>query len=229
MKNIQSESIDFVFTSPPYNVGIKYDVYNDSKPYSEYLEWCRKWIQELYRILKIDGRFCLNHYLSCGKSSFRYAPLMDLHQIAKEAGFHHHSLAIWLDRTLAKPTAWGSWLSARAPYINCPFEGILIMYKNLWRKKEKGQSTIDKDLFVNLTRGIWEIQPEHNKQHPAPFPVRLVENALHLLTYEREIILDPFIGSGTSAIAAEKSNRRWIGIELSKSYCKLCVERLERC
>ena len=227
MCEVSQESIDFVFTSPPYNLGIKYEEYNDNRDYTEYLKWCKDWGGEIYRILKPDGRFCLNHYLSCGTSKFRYAPLMDLNWIFQQVGFKHHGLAIWWDETISRFTAWGSWLSASAPYINSPLEGILILFKNRWKRVEERRSTIEKNLFMELTRGIWRVCPEtRNRNHPSPFPVKLVEYALKLLTFEEDVVLDPFIGSGTTAVACEKLNRKWIGIEISEKYCEIARERI---
>ena len=227
LKEFTTESIDFIFTSPPYNLGIEYEGYDDNKDYNEYLKWCEDWGKLLYRVLKSDGRFCLDHYLSCGTSKFRYAPLMDLNWIFQEIGFKHHGLAIWWDETISHLTTWGSWLSASAPYINSPLEGILILYKNIWKKQKKGQSTINRDLFVNLTKGIWKVPPERrNSHHPSPFPVKLVENAINLLTFEKELVLDPFFGWGTTAVACEQTNRRWIGIEISEKYCEAAWERI---
>ena len=226
LPTLPDEVIDCVVTSPPYNLGIKYGVYKDELPYEEYLSWCKEWGNELYRILKPDGRFALNHYLSCGKSGFRFAPLMDLNWIFQKIGFKHHGLAIWWDTTLSKRTAWGSWLSARAPYLNSPFEGVLIMFKNQWRRFRKGKNAIDKNLFMEIASGIWKIMPEKTRIHPAPFPENLVEYILRFFTYENDLIIDPFIGSGTTAVVCEKLNRKWIGIELDKKYCEIAKKRI---
>lgn len=227
LKQIDDESIDLIVTSPPYNIGIDYDVYNDNIDWDDYYRWCAEWLSECYRILKDDGRFCLNHYLSLGDSKLRTAPLMELNQIALEEGYNHHSVAVWIDRTLAKSTAWGSWLSASAPYINSPFEGILILYKNQWEKLRKGNSTIGKDTFVELTRGIWDLPTDTKQRTKACFPVDLPLKCINLLSYENDLILDPFIGSGTTAIAAKQSNRDYIGLEISPKYVGIAKKRLK--
>lgn len=228
MQRWPSHSIDLMVTSPPYNVGIKYDIYNDKRPYQEYLDWCRRWLIEILRLLKDDGRFCLNHYLSCGSAKFRSSPLMDLNTIAQKVGFKHHGLAVWEDRTLPKRTAWGSWLSASAPYIYSPYEGILILYKNRWKKLQKGISTIEPEEFMEACSGVWKIQPVTRKTgHPADFPIKLPSRCIKLFSYENDIVLDPFAGSGTTCLAAKQLNRRYIGIELSPSYYQIAEERLK--
>jgi site-specific DNA-methyltransferase (adenine-specific) len=131
-----------------------------------------------------------------------------------------------MDITLTKRTAWGSWLSASAPYINSPFEGVLILYKDRWKRDTKGVSTISKDEFIEACHGIWKIQPERNREPPAAFPVALPRRCINLLTYEGDIILDPFNGSGSSSVAAKETGRRYIGFELSPNYCEYANKRL---
>ena len=226
MKTLPNDVIDLVVTSPPYNCGIKYDVYNDEIEWKKYHNWCKEWLKEIYRIMKDDARFCLIHYLSLGKSNKRHAPLMRLNTIAEDIGFKHHGLAVWWDITLSKFTAWGSWLSASAPYINSPFEGILILYKEKWKKNKEGKTQIEKEEFIESCSGIWKISPEKNREHPAPFPKKLASRCIKLLSYEEDLILDPFIGSGTTAVACKELNRKCIGIEISEQYCEITKKRL---
>ena len=146
----------------------------------------------------------------------------------EEIGFKHHSIAVWTDITLAKRTAWGSYLSASAPYINAPFEGILIDYKDNWKKATKGVSTIVKDDFVKLARGIWDIKTETRGLTKANFSIDLPTKAINLLSYEGDVILGPFMGSGTTAVAAIKLNRHYIGFEISEEYCKIADNRVKQ-
>jgi len=226
LPKIPDESIDLVVTSPPYNLGIDYGICKDKLPWDEYYSWCESWLREIYRILKRDGRLCLNHYFSCGDSSFRTAPLMELYNVTKRIGFKHHSLAIWWDQTLCKLTAWGSWCNARAPYINAPLEGILIMYKKIWRKLNSGKSTINKKSFIMGTTGIWKIQPETHNLTKSCFPIELPKLCIELLSYENDLVLDPFLGSGTTMLACLQTNRNCIGIEIEPKYVEICKKRL---
>lgn len=228
MSKIPDDTIDLVVTSPPYNIGIDYDVYRDNLPWEVYFKWCEKWLKEVYRILKPDGRIALNHYLSLGDSRERVSPISELMKIMGEIGFKHHTIAVWTDRTLAKKTAWGSWLSASAPYINSPFEGIIINYKRYWKKQTKGVSDIRKEEFIELTRGIWEIKTENRGLTKANFSEDFAEKVIKLLSYQGDLVYDPFMGSGTVAKVAILNKRRFIGSEISSKYCEIANERLKQ-
>lgn len=226
MQSIPSDCIDLIVTSPPYNIGIEYDSYNDKLDWDEYYNWCGDWMKEIHRILKPDGKLCLNHYLSFGKAERRLSPIMDLNTQAKDIGFKHHAIVLWMDEHRIKYTAWGSWLSASAPYINCPVEGILILYKNRWKKDKKGISTISKEEFIEACSGVWRIRPEMKEYTKANFPVELPKRCINLLTYKNDIVLDPFMGAGTTAIAAIETGRNYIGFEISSNYCKIAKRRI---
>lgn len=225
---IPDNSIDMIVTSPPYNVEMKYDTYIDSMPWSDYYAWCAKWLSECLRVLKPDGRMALNHYLSLGNAKTgRTAPLMELNHIATGLGFKHHTVAVWTDRTLSRRTTWGSYLKASAPYLQSPYEGILILYKDQWKKLNKGTSDCPKKDFIQLTGGIWEMQPETKGLTPANFCVDLPLKSIRLLSYVESVVLDPFMGSGTTALACCMTGRKYIGIELSQAYCDIARKRCQ--
>lgn len=225
MKKIPDKSIDLVVTSPPYNLGIEYENYKDSLSWKDYYSWCEKWLLELFRVCKEDGKICINHYFSMGNSIERTAPIPTLNSICEKIGFKHHSIAFWSDTTICKRSAWGSWLSASAPYISSPMEGILIMYKNIWKKQVKGESTISKEDFMEGCLGYWKFGTEKN-DHPAPFPKRLPQLCIELLTYKNDLVLDPFMGSGTTGFVAKEKNRNFIGIEISPVYFDIAQKRI---
>jgi len=229
MSKLPDNCIDLVVTSPPYNLGVNYDTYNDWMEWPDYYDWCRLWLRQIYRILKPDGRFCLNHYLSCGTAKHRSAPLMNLNAICEfEIGFRHHGTALWSESSTCKRHAWGSWISASAPYINSPHECINIFYKDHWKKDKKGESTITPKEFMEATLGIWHIPPEKRRNGcPAPFPPGLPRRCINLLTYKGDLVLDPFMGSGTTALVAKETGRDYIGYELSPAYYATSIERLK--
>jgi len=243
---LPDNEVDLMITSPPYNIGIKYENWNDRMPWDKYFEWTEKWLREALRVIKpIGGRACINHYLSLGSGargnkigskqgnnqglwydSNRLAPLMEINSICSRIGYKHHSVVVWEDITLSRKTAWGSWLSASSPYINSPYEGILINFKDVWKKDGDGMNTINEKDFVSLTRGIWEIGTDSSPYTVATFPIKLPVNCINLLTYVNDLVIDPFVGSGTTGIAAEKMGRRWIGIEISEKYAKIASRRI---
>lgn len=225
---VPDESVDLIVTSPPYNLGIQYDTHDDDMPLDQYFAWCKEWLSECYRVLKPDGRMCLNHYLSCGTSEVRFAPLMRLNYIAEDIGFHHHGCAIWDDRTITKRTAWGSWLSARAPYLNSPYEGVVILYKDHWRKDNEGETGILPREFMEIASGVWKIQPCREYDTIANFPVDLPRKCIRFFSYVDDVVLDPFMGRGTTALAAKQSRRNYIGFEISPKYHKVCLKTVSQ-
>ncbi len=225
LKELCDNSVDLIVTSPPYNLGIKYDSWNDEMPWEEYLDFCKDWLKECYRVLKPDGRICVDHYFSYGRGNVNRFPLFDLKNIMDEIGYKAVSCPIWNDVTVAKKTAWGSWISASSPYINCPIEGILIACKDHWKKDTIGESTVGRDMFIEATSGVWNIGTTTG-QTIACFPEKLPEMCIQLLSYKDDVILDPFSGSGTTCYVAKKLGRKYIGFEISKTYYDVSIARL---
>ena len=226
-KNIlDKESVDLIITSPPYNVGIDYNSNEDSNEYKEYLEFSRQWMHNCYIWAKDTARFCLNIPLDKNKGG-QQSVGADLISIAKNIGWKYHSSIVWNEGNISRRTAWGSWLSASAPYVIAPVELIVVLYKNEWKKKIKGESDIIKEEFMAWTNGLWSFNGESKKRigHPAPFPRELPKRCIKLFSFVGDIICDPFSGSGTTMIEAHLNNRDFIGIELDKEYCNLSIER----
>jgi site-specific DNA-methyltransferase (adenine-specific) len=147
-----------------------------------------------------------------------------------DLGFLMRGEIIWNKASSGSPsTAWGSWLSAKNPTLRDIHEYILVFSKGMFsRNKTNRKSSILKNEFLEFTKSIWTFSAESAKKigHPAPFPIELSYRLIQLYTYEGEIILDPFIGSGQTAIAAIKTNRRYIGYEIQKDYVKLSTKRI---
>lgn len=223
------EKVNLIITSPPYNVGIEYGNFNDNREYENYLNFTRNWLSKALDLLADDGRLCLNVPLDKNKNGLRpvYA---DIVKIAQEVGFKYQSTIIWNEQNISRRTAWGSWLSASAPYVIAPVETIILLYKNSWKRLNKGKSTITKEEFIEWTNGLWNFSGESKKRvgHPAPFPIELPKRCIRMFSYENDIVLDPFLGSGTTLIAAYKENRIGIGVEIDKSYTDLAINRIEK-
>jgi len=227
-KEIPENSIDLIITSPPYNVDIKYNTHDDKLSYKEYLSFSERWLSRCFEWLKSDGRFCLNIPLDKNKGG-QQSVGADLTTIAKKIGFKYHSTIVWNEGNISRRTAWGSWLSASAPYVIAPVELIVILYKKRWKKTSGSRkSDITKKEFMEWTNGLWTFSGESKKKvgHPAPFPTELPKRCIKLFSFIDDTILDPFLGSGTTLIAAYLNNRKGIGIEIDKNYCKLAKNRL---
>lgn len=226
---IEETSIDLIVTSPPYNVGIEYGSTEDELSYQKYLEFTELWLSNCYHWMKSTARMCLNIPLDKNKNG-QQSVYADITSIAKNVGFKYHSTVVWNEQNISRRTAWGSWMSASAPYVIAPVEMIVILYKDAWKKNYKGQSDITRDEFIEWTNGVWTFNGESKKRigHPAPFPRELPRRCIKLFSYVDDTILDPFAGSGTTLIEASLNNRKSIGIEIDEDYCKLIKERLSQ-
>jgi len=226
---IREESIDLIVTSPPYDIDVKYRNYDDNLPYGQYLDFTRRWLFKVRNLTRPDGRLCLNIPLDKNKGG-QQSVCADITTIAKEVGWKYHSTVIWNEQNISRRTAWGSWMSASAPYVITPVETILVMYKTRWEKIQKGKSDITRDEFIQWTNGVWNFSGESKTKigHPAPFPIELPKRCIKLFSFQGETVLDPFLGSGTTLIACLQTNRIGIGVEMNKEYCQLAAERLSR-
>ncbi len=230
---LPSNSVDLIITSPPYNVDIRYGSYKDDITYDNYLAFTERWLRRAFHVLKHDGRMCLNLPLdkSKGRKEEGFQSIYaDVLSLAKKVGWKYFSTIIWNESNISRRTAWGSWLSARAPYVIAPVETIILLYKTSWKKTRKGASDIQRDEFIEWTNGMWTFSGEKRTKigHPAPFPLELPKRCIKLFSFIDDVILDPFLGSGTTLIACARLNRKGIGIEIDETYCKLATERIIR-
>ena len=228
MYEMRAESVDLIVTSPPYNVGIKYDNYDDSRPFDEYYSWCKDWLASCYKVLKNNRRIAINVLLNVGNSRIgRDVPSVRFCNLLERVGFNLNNIVVWEDSNRPTLTAWGSWKSASAPYIYCPHEVIIIASKGNWKREDKGVSDITGDEFKKWVQGTWKFSPQRSKTFPVPFPEELPKRCIKLLSYVDDVVLDPFCGAGTTCLAAKKLNRRYVGIDVSSYYCKLARNRLK--
>ena len=226
MDDLPDCGVHLMVTSPPYNVGKDYD---NNLSLKEYREILKKVWKEVYRVLVPGGRACIN-IANLGRK-----PYIPLHSFIIEdmqaLGFLMRGEVIWNKASSASPsTAWGSWLSAKNPVLRDIHEYILIFSKESYQRANHDDQpvTMTRDEFLELTKSVWTFGAESARRigHPAPFPVELPLRCIKLYTFENDIILDPFMGSGTAAIAAIMQNRRYIGYDIDKEYIKIAEKRI---
>jgi site-specific DNA-methyltransferase (adenine-specific) len=228
MKELPDSSVHLVVTSPPYNVGKDYD---SNMTLGEFLDVLKRVWAEVYRVLVPGGRACIN-VANLGRK-----PYIPLHAYViedmNELGFLMRGEVIWNKAASASSsTAWGSWQSASNPTLRDVHEYILMFSKgNFGREKsEVRKDTITKEEFLEFTKSVWDFPTESAKKmgHPAPFPMELPYRCIQLYTFSNEIVLDPFMGSGQTALATKKAGRHFVGYELNEEYVKLANNRIEQ-
>ena len=227
MEELPENSIHLMVTSPPYNVGKEYD---QDLTLTEYREFLKRVWQEVYRVLVPGGRACIN-IANLGRKP--YLPLhIFLIKDMIDLGFLMRGEIIWNKGSSVSPsTAWGTWQSAKNPILRDIHEYILVFSKKTFTRKapKNRENTISKEEFLEFTKSIWTFPAESATKvgHPAPFPVELPYRLIQLYTFEDEIVLDPFIGSGQTAIAALKSDRHFVGYDINKDYVRLAERRIK--
>ncbi|MDI6751667.1 MAG: site-specific DNA-methyltransferase [bacterium] len=226
MEELPDNSIHLMVTSPPYNVGKEYD---EDFTLEEYLQFLKRVWQEVHRVLVPRGRVCIN-IANLGRK-----PYIPLHAfIVKDMlnlGFLMRGEVIWNKASSSSPsTAWGSWLSPANPTLRDIHEYVLVFSKGMFRRNTNNskKSSISKEEFLQFTKSVWTFGAVSAQRvgHPAPFPVELPYRLIQLYTFEGEVVLDPFIGSGQAAVAAIKTNRHYVGYDIDEGYVKLAQERI---
>lgn len=221
MKKMPDESIDLVVTSPPYNLknssgnGMKdgrggkwanaslingYSHYNDNMPHDEYADWQRNCLNEMLRLIKEDGAIFYNH-----KWRVQKGLIQDRQDIVND--FPVRQIIIWRRK---------GGINFNPGYFLPTYEVVYLIAKPKFRLAKK----------ANAYGDVWEFKQEMKNNHPAPFPVQLIDRII--TSTNAELILDPFMGSGTTAITAMGNNRDFIGIDLSPDYCEMAKERIKK-
>ena len=255
MKEMPANSIDLMVTSPPYGVGIAYDSFDDDINFDDYKEFSKEWLTEAFRVLKPDGRLALNipYEINRQEKGGRIFMVAELWNILASIGYKFYGVVDLEESSphRSKTTAWGSWMSPSSPYIYNPKECVLLCYKQLSKKQTKGTpqwkswveqvedknnpelfvnkkmyEKSDKDDFISLVYGQWNYFADTRQQTKATFSMDIPVRAMKILSYKEDIVMDPFMGSGTSAVAAEFVGRNWVGIELSPNYTEVANKRL---
>jgi len=225
MNELIDNCISLTITSPPYNIGKDSD---EDLSDDEYWKMITKVFEEVYRVTESGGRLVVN-VANLGRKP--YIPFSKYFiEIILEIGFLMRGEIIWQKSKGANANfAWGSWLSPSNPVIRDIHEYCLVFSKDSMKNSAKGEPTIEKEEFMESTLSIWNITPARAKKigHPAPFPVELPKRFINLYSFKNDLILDPFIGSGSTAIAAKLLDRDYIGYELNPEYVKIAKNRLK--
>ena len=224
MEELENNSVSLTVTSPPYNIGKDSDSDLTDDKYWSMMENIFK---ETYRVTQSGGRLVVN-VANLGRKP--YIPFSKYFtELLIETGFIMRGEIIWQKSKGANANfAWGSWLSASNPVIRDIHEYCLVFSKDSLKKSTKGESSIEKEEFMESTLSIWNINPEKAKKigHPAPFPVELPKRFINLYSFKDDLVLDPFIGSGTTAVASKLMQRNYVGYEINKDYIEIANKRL---
>ena len=227
LRFLPNESVHLVVTSPPYNVTKEYDA---DLTLNEYLILIEKVMAECYSKLVRGGRLCLN-VANIGRKPY-IALNSSISHVLVNLGYLMRGEIIWNKSASAgSSTAWGSWQSASNPTLRDVHEYILVFSKGQFSRVKDGKDdSIAKEDFLELTKSIWSFPAESAKRigHPAPFPLELPRRCIELFSFRKDIVLDPFNGSGTTCLAALKLGRRFLGIDISEEYCDLARIRIRQ-
>lgn len=228
IKDLKDASVDAVITSPPYNYDMNYSFYDDRKLWDEYFDWLDKLWVELYRVLKPDGRLIVNIQPN-------WSDYVPTHHILTtrimNIGFKWKAEILWEKNNYnCGYCTWGSWKSPSMPYMKYTWEFVEVFvkrdYKHIGKKED---IDITGNEFKQWVTAKWNIAPETNMKkynHPAMFPEELPRRLIKLFTYKNDVVLDPFMGVGTTGVACIKNDRDFIGFELDENYFKVAKERI---
>ncbi len=224
MQQLPGGCVALMVTSPPYNVGKDYD---SDLSLDEYLALLHRVFAETYRVLEPGGRVAVN-VANLGRKP--YLPLNHhVASILSDIGYLLRGEIIWQKAKAAGGScAWGSWQSAKNPTLRDLHEYVIVASKESYRRVRAGEDSIDKDEFLDATVSVWNIQPESAKRvgHPAPFPVALPRRLIELYTFRDDLVLDPFMGAGSTAVAAVETGRHYVGYDTEEAYLETAQARI---
>jgi DNA modification methylase len=242
MAAVDDNSIALVVTSPPYFAGKEYEVgLGDGHvpaSYLEFLDLLRDVFSECRRVLEPGGRIAVN-VANLGRKPFRSLAADVTGILQDDLGMLLRGEVVWVKGEGASGScAWGSFASAANPVLRDTSERVIIAGKGRFDRAIKPkkrqtlglpwESTISKEAFMEATLDVWKIRPESARRvgHPAPFPVELPRRLIELYTYKGDVVLDPFAGSGSAAVAAVQTGRHYVGYDTDAGYVELAQARV---
>ena len=229
------EGVACCVTSPPYNVAIEYADHDDAMPWVEYERLAGAACSLVARSLVVGGRAWVNVVPiieaagSVDGEPVRRSLLRTWLNAATSSGLGVWDTVAWTSPGRSGGTAWGSWERPTAPNLRGDWEAVIVAYRDQWqRSAPEGQEAFRDQSgdWQNLCKNVWRIPPERRTEHPAPFPVELAQRCIRLSTWPGEVVFDPFMGSGSTLLAARLLGRRAVGVELSERYCEFAARRL---
>jgi site-specific DNA-methyltransferase (adenine-specific) len=224
-----------VVTSPPYNVSLEYEGCSDRLDWPDYWELAHRSAEVITDALVEGGRAWVNTAVSvpdeAGESGKRRVMLAHRWaQVLERSGLALVDQVAWCSARGAG-TAWGSWQSPAAPNLRGDYEAVMVACRGGWERPvpddlEHWRDTVGG--WPELCSTVWNVAPaaRQGSGRPAPFPVELARRCIRLSTWPGEVVFDPFVGSGTTLVAARQLGRRAIGVERSEAYCLAIIDRL---
>jgi site-specific DNA-methyltransferase (adenine-specific) len=242
MREVADNSIALVVTSPPYFAGKDYEIALGEggipESYFEYLTMLRDVFAECARVLEPGGRIAVN-VANLGRRPYRSLAGDVTTILQDELALLLRGELLWVKAKGASGScAFGSYMKASNPVLRDLSERVIIASKGRFDRaitpKERAkqgmphESTISKEEFLASTLDVWQIRPESARRvkHPAPFPVELPERLIRLYTYAGDVVLDPFLGSGSTAVAAARNDRRYVGYDTDAEYVAIAEARV---
>ncbi len=228
LKQIPDNTIDLIFTSPPYNFGLDYKNNEDDINWNDYFNKLFGLFNECIRVLKYGGRIVVD-------IQPLFSDYIPAHHII--SNYFMQNKMIWRNEILweksnynCKYTSWGSWNSPSSPYLKYTWEFLEVFSKgDIKKQSENKESDIKGDEFKKWVYAKWNIAPERNMNkfgHPAMFPEELAMRVIKLFSFKGDIVLDPFNGAGTTTKVAKQYDRHYLGIDISNEYCSIAEKRV---
>jgi len=236
LRTLENDSVHLCFTSPPYNCRVPYDNYEDDMDWEDYRRWMEEVFAEVFRTIVPGGKAAvvIPVFVRSGGRRILLLPLFT--EVMERAGFEFYDHITWvkakseeeLGGVAGRSTAWGSYMLPSSP-VSRPVSEIILVFKKRGKfAYDKGAVDITKEEFKLSTINVWMVRQKSSFDHPASFPEELVERAVKLYTARGQVVLDPFAGVGSTAVASVKNGRHFKGAEISPLYVHTALERLKR-
>jgi site-specific DNA-methyltransferase (adenine-specific) len=226
MKTLPDKSVDLIFADPPFNIGIKYDVYNDNIPYEDYYNWSKIWIKEAYRLLKNNGTI----YVAIGDEFSA-----EINIILKKIGFYFRNWIIWYYTFGQSQRKKFNRAHTHILYFTKDKERFIFNDKDI--RVPSARQLIYKDKRANplgkIPDDVWQFSrvcgtfKERIGKHPCQMPEDLLELIIKTSSNQGDLVLDPFGGTGTTSVVAKRLKRNFITMEISKEYYNVILKRLD--